>query len=108
MLAAAGDLLTLFLGLETMSLGVYALTGFRRGRAAAPKRRSSTSCSARSRPRCCSTAARSLYGATGHTDFAGIGQRIASAGAVKTAAQAVRCRSSSSADARSWSASPSR
>lgn len=29
-LAAAGDLLTLFLGLETMSLGVYALTGFRR------------------------------------------------------------------------------
>lgn len=29
-LVAAGDLLTLFLGLETMSLGVYALTGFRR------------------------------------------------------------------------------
>lgn len=29
-LAAAGDLLTVFLGLETMSLGVYALTGFRR------------------------------------------------------------------------------
>lgn len=29
-LAAAGDLLSLFLGLETMSLGVYALTAFRR------------------------------------------------------------------------------
>jgi NADH-quinone oxidoreductase subunit N len=29
-LAGAGDLLSLFLGLETMSLGVYALTGFRR------------------------------------------------------------------------------
>jgi len=29
-LAAAGDLLTIFVGLETMSLGVYALTAFRR------------------------------------------------------------------------------
>src|SRR5262249_35069299 len=29
-LASAGDILSLFLGLETMSLGVYALTGFRR------------------------------------------------------------------------------
>jgi NADH:ubiquinone oxidoreductase subunit 2 (subunit N) len=29
-LASAGDLLSLFLGLETMSLGVYAMTGFRR------------------------------------------------------------------------------
>ena len=30
MLAAAGDALTLFLGLETMSIGAYALTAFRR------------------------------------------------------------------------------
>jgi NADH-quinone oxidoreductase subunit N len=30
-LAAAGDLLSLFIGLETMSIGVYALVGFRRG-----------------------------------------------------------------------------
>ncbi|MBM4376290.1 MAG: NADH-quinone oxidoreductase subunit N [Deltaproteobacteria bacterium] len=30
-LAAAGDLLTMFIGLETMSLGVYAMVGFRRG-----------------------------------------------------------------------------
>lgn len=30
MLASAGDFLTLFLGLETMSLGAYALTAFRR------------------------------------------------------------------------------
>ena len=29
-LAASGDMLTLFIGLETMSLGVYALTAFRR------------------------------------------------------------------------------
>ena len=30
-LAGAGDLLSLFIGLETMSLGVYAMVGFRRG-----------------------------------------------------------------------------
>ncbi len=30
-LASAGDLLSLFIGLETMSLGVYAMVGFRRG-----------------------------------------------------------------------------
>ncbi|MSP25880.1 MAG: NADH-quinone oxidoreductase subunit N [Myxococcales bacterium] len=30
-LAASGDLLSLFIGLETMSLGVYAMVGFRRG-----------------------------------------------------------------------------
>src|SRR4029078_5140942 len=30
MLVAAGDLLTLFLGLETMSIGAYAMTAFRR------------------------------------------------------------------------------
>jgi len=31
-LASAGDALTLFLGLETMSIGAYAMTAFRRGR----------------------------------------------------------------------------
>ncbi len=30
-LAASGDLLSLFIGLETMSIGVYAMVGFRRG-----------------------------------------------------------------------------
>ena len=41
LLASAGDLLTLFLGLETMSLGAYALTAFRRAsaRSAAGERR---------------------------------------------------------------------
>lgn len=79
-LAASGDLLSLFLGLETMSLGVYALTGFRR-----------------SSPRSSEAALKYfllgsfaaalllfggalLYGATGHTDLAGIGQ-VLSAGA---------------------------
>src|SRR5579859_1733445 len=73
MLAAAGDALTLFLGLETMSIGAYALTAFRR-----------------SNPRSAEGALKYfllgafaaavliygfalLYGATGHTDLAGIG-----------------------------------
>jgi NADH-quinone oxidoreductase subunit N len=72
-LAASGDALTLFLGLETMSIGAYALTAFRR-----------------SSPRSAEGALKYfllgafaaaillygfalLYGATGHTDLAGIG-----------------------------------
>jgi NADH-quinone oxidoreductase subunit N len=88
-LAGAGDLLSLFIGLETMSLGVYAMTGFRRG-----SRRSTEA--AMKYFLLGSFAAAVLlyggalvYGATGHTDLVGIGQRIASAGAAKTAAQAV-------------------
>jgi len=88
-LAGAGDLLSLFIGLETMSLGVYALTGFRRG-----SRRSTEA--AMKYFLLGSFAAAVLlyggalvYGATGHTDLVGIGQTIASAATVKTAAQAV-------------------
>jgi NADH-quinone oxidoreductase subunit N len=72
-LAGAGDALTLFLGLETMSIGAYALTAFRR-----------------SNPRSAEGALKYfllgsfaaailvygfalVYGATGHTDLAGIG-----------------------------------
>ena len=78
MLAAAGDALTLFLGLETMSIGAYALTGVppRRARAR-PRARSSTSCSARSRRRSSLYGFALLYGATGHTDLAGIGAAVA-------------------------------
>jgi NADH-quinone oxidoreductase subunit N len=73
MLAGAGDALTLFLGLETMSIGAYALTAFRR-----------------SNPRSAEGALKYfllgsfaaalllygfalLYGATGHTDLVGLG-----------------------------------
>jgi NADH-quinone oxidoreductase subunit N len=73
MLAASGDALTLFLGLETMSIGAYAMTAFRR-----------------SSPRSAEGALKYfllgsfaaailiygfalVYGATGHTDLAGIG-----------------------------------
>jgi NADH-quinone oxidoreductase subunit N len=75
-LAAAGDALTLFLGLETMSIGVYAMTAFRR-----------------SNPRSAEGALKYfllssfaaalliygfalLYGATGHTDLVGIGASV--------------------------------
>jgi NADH-quinone oxidoreductase subunit N len=76
-LAAAGDLLSLFVALETMSLGVYCMIGLRR-----------------SSPRSAEAALKYfmlgsfaaalmlfgfalLYGATGHTDLAGIAEAIA-------------------------------
>ena len=60
LMATATDLLVIFLALEVLSLAVYVLTGIRRDqRAAAPRRRSSISCSARSRARSSSTASRS-------------------------------------------------
>ena len=84
MVASAGDALIVFLGLETMSLGAYALTAFRR-----------------TSPRSAEGALKYfllgsfaaalllygfalLYGATGHTDLAGIGQVISSGGASQT------------------------
>ena len=80
MLAGAGDLLSLFIGLETMSLGVYAMTGFRRGS------RRSTEAALKYFLLGSFAAAillyggALLYGATGHTDLAGIGRRIAAGG----------------------------
>jgi NADH-quinone oxidoreductase subunit N len=77
MLAGAGDLLSLFIGLETMSLGVYAMTGFRRGS------RRSTEAALKYFLLGSFAAAillyggALLYGATGHTDLAGIGQSVA-------------------------------
>jgi len=78
-LAAAGDALTLFLGLETMSIGAYAMTAFRR-----------------SNPRSAEGALKYfllgsfaaaillygfalIYGATGHTDLVGIGESTTAA-----------------------------
>ncbi len=76
MLGSAGDALTVFLGLETMSIGAYAMTAFRR-----------------TSPRSAEGALKYfllgafamalllygfalLYGATGHTDLAGIGDAV--------------------------------
>ena len=72
-LAAAGDALTLFLGLETMSIGAYAMTAFRR---ASPR-----SAEGALKYFLLGSFAASLlvfgfallYGATGHTDLIGIG-----------------------------------
>jgi len=76
-LAASGDLLTIFLGLETMSLGAYAMTAFRR---ASPR-------SAEGGLKYFLLGSFSaalmlygfalLYGVTGHTDLAGLGREIA-------------------------------
>ncbi len=80
-LAAAGDGLTLFLGLETMSIGAYAMTAFRR---ASPR----SSEGALKYFLLGSFAAAILiygfallYGATGHTDLVGIGVGARTAGA---------------------------
>jgi NADH-quinone oxidoreductase subunit N len=84
MVAAAGDALILFIGLETMSLGAYALTAFRR-----------------TSPRSAEGALKYfllgsfaaaillygfalLYGATGHTDLAGIGTVVKTNSAQQT------------------------
>jgi NADH-quinone oxidoreductase subunit N len=80
-LASSGDLLSLFLGLETMSLGVYCLTGFRRG--------SSRSSEAAVKYFLLGSFAAALllyggallYGATGHTDLVGIRDAILAGGA---------------------------
>jgi len=84
MVAAAGDALIVFVGLETMSIGAYALTAFRR-----------------TSPRSAEGALKYfllgsfaaalllyglalLYGATGHTDLAGIGAAVKSPGEHQT------------------------
>jgi len=77
-LARAVDLLTVFIGLETMSLGVYALVGF--------KRTSSRSAEGALKYFLLGSFAAAillfgsalLYGATGTTNLAGIGESIAS------------------------------
>lgn len=81
MLAASGDALTLFLGLETMSIGAYAMTAFRR---ASPR-----SAEGALKYFLLGSFAAAillygfalLYGATGHTDLAGIGSAAHSAAA---------------------------
>ena len=85
MLAAAGDALTLFLGLETMSIGAYAMTAFRR---ASPR-----SAEGALKYFLLGSFAAALliygfallYGATGHTDLAGIGAAARTAGATQPA-----------------------
>ncbi len=77
MLAGAGDLLSTFIGLETMSLGVYAMTGFRRGSPRSVEAAMKYFLLGSFAAAVLLYGAALLYGATGHTDLAGIGAMLA-------------------------------
>jgi NADH-quinone oxidoreductase subunit N len=78
-LAAANDLLTLFIGLETMSLGVYCLVAYRRGSARATEGGLKYFLLGSFAAAILLFGSALLYGATGHTDLAGIAQGVVSA-----------------------------
>ncbi|MEB2311399.1 MAG: NADH-quinone oxidoreductase subunit N [Sorangiineae bacterium] len=79
-LASAGDLLSLFLGLETMSLGVYCMVGLRRGSARAIEAAVKYFLLGSFAAALTLFGSALLYGATGHTDLAGIGRAMAGVG----------------------------
>jgi NADH-quinone oxidoreductase subunit N len=75
-LAAAGDALTLFLGLETMSIGAYAMTAFRRASAKSAEGALKYFLLGSFAAALLLFGFGLLYGATGHTDLAGIGAAL--------------------------------
>jgi NADH-quinone oxidoreductase subunit N len=75
-LAAATDLLTLFIGLETMSLGVYSMVAFRRGSPRAAEGGIKYFLLGSFAAAILLFGSALLYGATGHTDFAEIGRIV--------------------------------
>lgn len=75
-LVAAGDLLTLFVALETMSLGVYAMVGLRRASHRASEAALKYFLLGSFAAAVMLFAGALLYGATGHTDLKGIGEAI--------------------------------
>lgn len=75
-LVAAGDLLTLFVALETMSLGVYAMVGLRRTSPRASEAALKYFLLGSFAAAIMLFAGALLYGATGHTDLKGIGDAI--------------------------------
>jgi NADH-quinone oxidoreductase subunit N len=72
-LARATDLLTIFIGLETMSLGVYAMVAFRRTSPRAAEGGIKYFLLGSFAAAILLFGSALLYGATGHTDIAGIG-----------------------------------
>jgi NADH-quinone oxidoreductase subunit N len=78
-LASATDLLTLFIGLETMSLGVYCLVAYRRSSSRATEGGLKYFLLGSFAAAILLFGAALLYGATGHTDLAGIAQGVARA-----------------------------
>ncbi len=77
-LARAVDLLSVFLGLETMSLGAYALVAYRRTSARAVEGAVKYFLLGSFAAAILLFGSALLYGATGHTDFAGIRASVAS------------------------------
>lgn len=75
-LAAATDLLTVFIGLETMSLGVYTLVGFRRTSPRSAEASMKYFMLGSFAAAILLFGSALLYGATGHTDFEGIGAAV--------------------------------
>ena len=87
-LAASGDFLSFFVALETMSLGVYCMIGLRRGNLRASEASLKYFLLGSFAAALTLMGGALLYGATGHTDFAGIGQGIATIGQAKSAVSA--------------------
>ena len=79
-LAASGDFLSFFVALETMSLGVYCMIGLRRGNLRASEASLKYFLLGSFAAALTLMGGALLYGATGHTDFLGIGQAIATIG----------------------------
>lgn len=77
-LTAAGDLLSLFVALETMSLGVYAMIGLRRSSKRASEAALKYFLLGSFAAAIMLFSGALLYGATGHTDLNGIGEAISS------------------------------
>ncbi len=78
-LASAGDLLSLFIGLETMSLGVYAMVGFRRGSMRSTEAAAKYFLLGSFASALLLYGGALLYGVTARTDLAGIGEVIRNA-----------------------------
>ncbi|MCZ6805429.1 MAG: NADH-quinone oxidoreductase subunit N [Deltaproteobacteria bacterium] len=83
-LARAVDLLSVFLGLETMSLGAYALVAYRRTSARAVEGAVKYFLLGSFAAAILLFGSALLYGATGHTDFAGIQEAVGSGAADPT------------------------
>ncbi|HET9960574.1 MAG TPA: NADH-quinone oxidoreductase subunit N [Polyangiaceae bacterium] len=79
-LAAAGDLLSLFIALETMSLGAYCMIGLRRGNVRASEAAVKYFLLGSFAAALMLFGAAIAYGATGHTDLSGIGKAVATIG----------------------------
>jgi NADH-quinone oxidoreductase subunit N len=79
-LAASGDLMGIFVALETMSLGVYCMIGLRRGSVRAAEAAVKYFLLGSFAAALMLFGFTLLYGATGHTDLVGIGEAVSSIG----------------------------